>query len=143
MVENSDVLKEVLSNLINISARKTNTTHAVLLMDSLIKNLGSKYSFLRDIKIKDTTFLEDANPVSIMSQVDDVSPSQVGMAIHDIISTMNTSLGKDAGYFFIKEFSRSIDDEYHSTMMDMGVDLGLMQLEREVNSMQKNLKSSK
>ncbi len=57
----------------------------------------------------------------------------------DHIVTMNEMLGKDAGHFFIKEMSRSIGDEYYSTMGDMGVDLSLMQLEYEVSEMEKRL----
>ncbi len=143
MVENSDLLKEVLTNLINISTRKTNSTHAVYLMDSTLKNLQNKYDFLKNVEIKDTRFLENIEPVDVITNIDNVKSRDVGRAIYDIITKMNDSLGKDAGYFFLKEISSSIKDDYHSTMLDMGLDLGLMQLEREVKEMEKNLSQSK
>ena len=63
----------------------------------------------------------------------------MGEAIHDIITTMDNSLGEDAGYFFIKEIRRNLDDEYKTSMDNMGVDLGLMQLEREVRNLEKSI----
>ena len=52
---------------------------------------------------------------------------------------MNTSLGKDAGHFFIKELRRNIGDNFSTIIEDMGVDLGLMQLEIEINDISKTI----
>jgi hypothetical protein len=138
-MENSDVIKEVLTTMINISGRKTNKGHAVFVMDSSLKKLLDKYDFLKHIEIKDTRFIENTDPISVMSDVDSVSPSDIGRAIQEIITTMDESLGKDAGYFFIKEISRNINDDYHPIIKDMGIDLSLMQLEREIKEMEKRI----
>ena len=139
MIENSEVMRKVLATLINISGRKTTEGHAVFVMDSLIKKLGGTYDFLKHVEVSDTRFLEDSVFITVMSDVNAISPIDVGKAIHAIIVTMNEMLGRDAGHFFIKEMSRSIGDEYYSTMGDMGVDLSLMQLEYEVSEMEKRL----
>ena len=141
--ENSDVIRHVLRTLVNISGRKTTEGHAVSIMDSLIKELEEEYDFLKHVEIRDTRFLEDDYSVSVMSDVDFVSPAKVGKAIHDIIISMNKSLGKNAGYFLIKELSRSIGDIYQSTMNEMGIDLGLMQLEHEVSELEKRVMNTR
>jgi hypothetical protein len=62
-----------------------------------------------------------------MSDLDSVSSTEVGEAIHDIMFSMIESLGRDAGYYFIKEIGHRIGDDYYTTIRDnMGVNLNLM-----------------
>ena len=138
-IENSEVVKHVLNTLINMSGRKTNTEYAVSTMNNLIKNLKMKYSFLKNVDIKDTRFLELSEPVTVMSDIDKINSADIGKALYDIIKTMNVALGKNAGYFFIKEFRNNVGDNYYSVMQEMGIDLGLLQLEFEVSEMTKKL----
>ena len=138
-IENSEIIRKVLNTLVSISGRKTTEGYAVSSMDTLIKRLEGTYEFLKHVEVSDTRFLEDDATISVMSDIDSVPSTEIGKAIHDIIVTMNESLGKDAGHFFIKEISRNIGDDYHSTIKDMGVDLGLMQLEHEVNELEKRV----
>ena len=138
-IENSEVVRHVLQKLIDISSRKTTEGHAVLTMYGLIKNLEEKHVFLRHVEIKDTRFIELDEPVTVMSDIDAVGSNDIGEALYDIITTMNNALGKEAGYFFIKELKNSIGETYYSTIEDMGLDLSLMQLEYEVNKLEKKL----
>ena len=142
-VENSEVVKHVLRTLMDISRRKTTAGHAIFVMDSLMKKLEKKYDFLKNIEIKDTRYMEVYDPVTVMIDIDSVKSHELGEAIRDIIMTMNNDLGKDAGHFFIKEVRNNIEDEYHSTIEEMGVDLGLMQLEFEVNEMERRFRAEK
>ena len=103
------------------------------------KKLEGTYACLKYVEVSDTRFLEDGAFITVMSDVNSISSNEVGKAIHAIIITMNEMMGRDAGHFFIKEISRNIGDEYYSTISDMGVDLSLMQLEHEVNEMEKRL----
>lgn len=138
-MENSDVMRKVLMTMMTISGRKTTEGHAIYVMDSLIKKLENQFDFLRHVEVSDTRFLEEDVSITVMSDVDTISSTEVGKAIHEIIVTMNEMLGTDAGHFFIKELSRSIGDNYYTTIKDMGVDLSLMQLEFEVNEMEKRI----
>ena len=138
-LENSDVVKHVLQNLINISSRKTTSGHAISTLYESINKLKEKYAFLKHVEIKDTTFLELGDPVTVMSEIDGVGSNKIGKALHDIIQTVNSNLGKDAGYFFIKELRSRMGRDYISTIEEMGLDLGLMQLEFEVNELTKKL----
>ena len=139
MIKNSEICKKILNTLINISSRKTTKGYAISTLDSLIKKLEERYNFLKHIEIKDTRFLETDEPVTVMSGINIVRSDDVGDALYDIIRSMNTVLGKNAGHFFIKELRNSIGELYYSTIEDMGLDLGLMQLEHEIDELEKKL----
>ena len=137
--DNSDVVKYVLEKLIDISSRKTNSSHAVSTLQDLIKNLETRYNFLKNVEIKDYRFVEFSKPVTVMSAINGIKLIEVGKALSDIIKTMQLRLGDEAGHFFIKEFKNSLEGEFSTTIEEMGLDLGLMQLESEVNKMLKKL----
>ena len=138
-IENSEVVKYMLKKLIDISSRKTTEGHAVSTMYESIKKLENKYDFLRHITIKDARFLEIGEPITVMSDINIVKSDNVGEALYDIITTMNNALGKDAGHFFIKELRDNIEADYQSSIEEMGLDLGLMQLENEIKKLEKKL----
>jgi hypothetical protein len=143
MVENSDILKHILRTIITVSGRKTNESHAVFIIDKVMKKLEKRYYFLKNVAVKDTTFLEEGEPVSIMTNLDSISKKDLGKALYDIIFTMNDTLGEDAGHFFFKEIAASVKSEIGSIMKDIGVDFNLMQLEYEINEMEKRVFSKK
>ena len=137
--ENSEVVRHILQKLINISSRKTTEVEVVTKMDELINKLKEKYDFLKHVEINDSRFMENEEPVTVMSDINGVKSNEVGKALIDIIKTMNSILGKDAGYFFIKELKSNIEEDYYSTIEEMGLDFGVMQLEFEINEMTKKL----
>jgi hypothetical protein len=138
-LENSEIVRHVLEKLLNISSRKTTSGLAVLTLNRSIKTLEKKYEFLKHIDIKDTQLMELEDPISVLSEIDNENGEKIGKALYDIIKLMNINLGEDAGHFFIKELKNSINHDFNTTMIDMGVDLGLMQLEFEINEMTKKL----
>lgn len=138
-MQNSEIMVYVLQKLFDISSRKTTQQQALSTMSGLIKKFEDKYGFLRHVELKDTRFSELEEPISIMSDVDTINSDEVGKALYDIIRNMNMALGKNAGHFFIKELRTRMDENYITTIEDMGLDLGLMQLEFEVNQMTRKL----
>ena len=140
MIENSEVMRNVLTTLLKISNRKATGGDVAPTMGSLIKKLEEKYSFLEHVEIKDTRFLEAVDPITVMSDVNSVPPAEIGKAIHEIIYSMNESLGRDAGFYFIKEIGDRIGDDCHTTIRDdIGVNLNLMQMEWDVSRMERRL----
>jgi len=138
-LQNSEIIKQVLVSLLDISSRKTNKGHAVFTMSEIVKKFKNKYDFLKNVEIKDTRFIELDEPISVMTDINTIDVSKISKALYDIIKNMNLSLGKDAGHFFIKELRNNLGSDYYTTMQEIGVDLGLMQLEFEVNEMSKKL----
>ena len=97
----------------------------------------------KHVEIKDTRFMEDVSSVRVLPDIDSVDANEMGKALYAIIRSMHSSLGSDAGHFFIKEIQSSLGEVYVSSMKDMGVDLGLMQLEREVEEWAKIITKKK
>jgi hypothetical protein len=142
--ERSDLIKSVLKTLISISSRKTDLSYAILTIEDLIKRLETKFTFLKNIQINDDVYSETANDViSVMSDINTVPPTELGKALHSIINSMNRSLGENAGHFFIKEIRNTLSDDYIKLMKDMGVDLGLMQLESEITRLEREISERK
>ena len=139
MIENNKLIKEILNTIIDISGRKTTQSHAVYLLESTLKNLKDQYTFLDTINVQDTTYLEDGEPVSIMGEVNNIASKEIGIAVKDLITTLNRSLGDDAGHFFLKELSHKLNDESVDALKNMGVDLDLMHLEQQITKMQKSI----
>ncbi|MBS3778266.1 MAG: hypothetical protein KGY50_03110 [Candidatus Thermoplasmatota archaeon] len=139
MVENLEVIKDVLDTILMISGRKTTQSHAIYLLGSTLKDLKKQYTFLEKISVKDTTYLEENNPVTVMGSVNDIKLNEMGPAVKDIITQLKTSLGNDAGFFFLKELSNKLNDESVTMLKDIGVDLDLMHLEQQVSKMEKDM----
>ena len=139
ILNNSEVLRHVLDALIDISSRKTTMGHAVSTMVDIIKQLENKYDFLKHVEVNDTRFIERDKSISVMADINEIKSNELGDALYDIIKTMNIVLGKDAGYFFIKELKNNLQEMYSSSFEDMGLDLGLMQLEHEIKDLTKKI----
>jgi hypothetical protein len=140
----SEVIKNVLRTLLSISIRKTDLPYSVMTMEELIRRLETKYRFLKHIQIKDDFYNEESNDmISVMSDINAVPLPELGKALHSIIASMNRSLGDNAGFFFIKEIRNKLSDEYITGMKDMGIDLGLMQLESEISRLEREMTERK
>jgi len=142
--EKSDVIKNVLKTLISISSRKTDLPYAIMSIEELIKKLELKYHFLKLVQINNDVYNEEITDfINVMSDINTVSSTEVVQALHAIIDTTNRQLGSNAGHFFIKEIRNKLSDDYLSVMKDMGIDLGLMQLESEISRLEKDLAERK
>jgi hypothetical protein len=142
--EKSDIMKSVLKTLISISRRKTDLPYTIITIEDLMKRLEPQYGFLKHVQINDDFYTEGSGDViSVMSDINTVSPTELGKALHSIIDSMNRSLGANAGHFFIKEIRNNLSDEDLSIMRDMGVDLSLMQLESEIIRLEREIAERK
>ena len=142
--EKSDIIKNVLKTLISISSRKTDLPYTIMTIEDLMKRLETQYRFLKHIHINDDFYKEESSGVvTVMSDINNVPSIQLGKAIHSIIDSMNRSLGENAGHFFIKEIRNKLSDDYLIIMKDMGVDLGMMQLESEIIRLERELAERK
>ena len=136
-VDNLDVMKNVVNALISITERKTDQGHAIMTMDTLIKQLEPQFNFLKNIHIREKPYSEYGEIVSIMTDINEAKPMEVAKAIHALIVMLHDSLGDSSGHFFIKEIKQMLGDENISRMKKMGVDFSLMQLDEEFTHMKK------
>jgi len=136
-LENSELVKILLNILIDISSRKTDRGHAIYTMEGVMEKLKNKYIFLKNVQVTDNRFIENKELIDVSSGIDDIDSTEMGRAINDIITTMHYSLGDKAGHFFIKDLQRNLEDKYSSHIQELGVDLSILQLEKQVKDLEK------
>jgi hypothetical protein len=128
MLDTSDVTRQFLQTIIQIIGRKTSEEYAELAIRNLLKKLQPTYPFLQDIEIKNTRYLELESNVTVRDSLNTIHPKEVGMALKGLSKIIIKSLGKNAGYFFIRETQEKIGNDYNTILVKtMDVDLTLMQ----------------
>ncbi|MEF8847772.1 MAG: hypothetical protein V5A68_01405 [Candidatus Thermoplasmatota archaeon] len=143
-LKQSMVVKNLLNNLLNVSSRRTNKENAITTINKLIRENEDTFDFLKGIEIQDNLYNEENEIVSVMSEIDKADPIKVGSFLKYLVTNMQNSLGDTSSHFFIKEIKNKIDETEHTYMKeDMGLDLGLIQLESEVHDLHKTLKKRK
>ena len=136
---NTTMVTKILTVLYKISKRKTTEGYTFILMNSIKEKLQPIYPFLTKIRFKDIRFIEEYDFIIIDPQIENVSIKQICYGLRDFLKTMYESLGKDAGPFFYKEISIKIGDKLNATLQTYGVDLQVMQLEKEIQDLEERI----
>ena len=127
-LENKDVIGCVLRSMINVISRRTSEVFAVVVINNLLKKLQGKYDFLRYVEIRNIMYSEAVDFVNVDHEVNYVNNLEIGRAIKEIFDILTASIGKNAGYYFLREVKEGLKYENERRIKDLGVDLGLMQL---------------
>jgi hypothetical protein len=128
MLDTADVTRQFIETIISIIGRKTSDEYAAMIIQNLLKKLQPKYPFLKEIQITNARTLELEGTVTVKDSLNDISPKNVGLALKELITKIMLSLGKTAGYFFIRETREKIGIEYDTILLKgMDVDLTLLQ----------------
>lgn len=136
-ITNSEVIKRTLISLIIVASSKTSDDYAWAAIKKLLRELKAKYVFLNFIEIDDISVINySIEDISISSEFDKIKPEQIGMAIQDLIDLLKKYLGTKAGYFFIEEFKKVLGEKYHDLIKKMGVDLRLIELQKELSGLE-------
>jgi hypothetical protein len=128
-IDNKDILGCILRSTINVIGRRTSESYANVFISKTLRELSEKYSFLQSIEIKGTQYSETIEIVSIDSDVNDVEINEIGKATNDFMIAITKSMGKNAGYFFIREIKETLPFDYELAIKKIGVDLDLIQLQ--------------
>lgn len=135
-LEQSDVIKRLLQSIVKVISRRSSEDYALVMVGNTIKKLQDKYDFLNYIDIKATRYSEIENIVTIDPSINMVEPEEIGKAIQEIVGIIVTAIGKNAGFFFIKEIKNKIGPNYELSIRNMGVDFDFMQFSFEVDKKQ-------
>jgi len=128
-IEKKDILGTILKSTIGIIGRRTSEPYANMIIQNILTNLIDKYDFLKYIDIKTEKFKEEINLVEIDDNIEDIEIELIGSAIRDFMIALAERMGKDAGFYFIKEIKEDLPFEYEKKTKDIGVDLELIQSE--------------
>ena len=128
MLEPAEVTRQFLETMIHIIGRKTSEEYAAVTIRSFLRRLQLTYPFIRDIEVKDARFIELEGCVKVAESLNNVNPKKLGNALKDLTKKIMESIGKNAGYFFIREIREKIGTDYNEALLTtMDVDLTLMQ----------------
>jgi hypothetical protein len=126
--ENEEILGSILKSTIDVISRRTSEAYANVVIGNAIRELSEKHSFLRYVEIKDTRHTELFEAVTIASDLNRVEPQKIGKATIEFLEKIIKSMGKNAGYYFIKEIKEDLPNDYEKTIKELGIDLDLLQL---------------
>lgn len=128
MLDTADATRQFLQSVIRIIGRKTSEEYATMTIRNLIKKLRLTYPFLQDMNIRDTRFLELESSVTVPESINNINPKEVGNALKELTNNIMKSMGKTAGYFFIREVREKIGTDYDRVLVKtMDVDLTQLQ----------------
>jgi hypothetical protein len=128
MLDTAEITRQFIETIIEIIGRKTSEEYAAVTIRNLLKKIQPTYPFLREIAVKNTRSLELEGNVTVGDSLNALPPKEVGNALKELVIRIMNSLGKTAGYFFIRETREKIGIDYDITLLKtMDVDLTLMQ----------------
>ena len=125
-----------MKSIVEVIGRRSSEDYALVMLGNTIKKLQEKYDFLRFLQTKNTRYSEIENIVNIDSSINQIDSEDLGKAMQEIVGMVVTTMGKNAGFFFVKEIKNKIGPNYGLALRNMDVDLGFMQFSFEVDKKQ-------
>jgi len=128
-IENEYLIGRMFRSVIDVVSRRTSGGYATVIIGNIIKELEKNYDFLKYVEIKSTQYAEAVDVVDIKADLSDVDIKETIRALKDFIHMLISVMGKQAGYFLIREIKEGLHYEYERTIRDLGIDLEMMQLQ--------------
>ncbi|RLF27324.1 MAG: hypothetical protein DRN05_05775 [Thermoplasmata archaeon] len=126
------VIKHVIKALIDVLGEASTKSYAVLVIDTVLKNINKRYGFLRYIEIDSSRYSDGLDAINITSSLDDISMVDIGRALQKLIEGVVKSLGEDAGRYFIDKFKDHLGKTFLLKIEEMGVNLHMIQLRQNL-----------
>lgn len=127
MAEVIETVDHLLTSVIAVIARRTSDTYAVTILGNAINHLQEKYPFLQNIEILDTQYIETEQFISINESLNTINQENLSESLSELINMVTTSIGRHAGFFFIREIKDHIGFEWDTSLKKINVDLDILQ----------------
>ncbi|RLF37178.1 MAG: hypothetical protein DRM99_01145 [Thermoplasmata archaeon] len=128
-LENKELLEQLLKSTIEVIGRRTSEAYANVTIGLAFQELTERYSFLKYVKIQGTQYEETFEIVTIQEEINNIDPLEVGKAARHFLNKLTKMMGKDAGYYFLREIKENLPSNYEKTIKEIGVDLDYLQME--------------
>jgi len=128
-IKNKELLGRLLKSTIGVISRRTSEPYANMVISNAINKLKIRYPFFNNIKIHMGDYSEIVDVVVINDEINNVDNEDIGKASRDFMINIIESMGKDAGYYFIREIKEDLPYDYEKSIKEAGVDLDLLQME--------------
>jgi hypothetical protein len=131
VLQNSILMSRVIEGLFAVVGRRTLDSHAIKVIQTVLKKLEPNFGFLGNIVVHDELFSLEGIKMTIDPRFDSVNRVDVGMAIQALVQVISMDLvktaGEEVGLFFITELKGHLGDEILDDLRDRGVNLGRLQ----------------
>ena len=127
--DNSIIVKNIIRSLIDVISRRTSEGYAIFTVENVLKKLGSKYKFFNLVEIKTNQFEEAINVINVDSEINSINKSNIKQASIQLIQVATNDIGKNAGYFFLKEVKEDLPYDFEGEIRGLGIDFDLLQLD--------------
>ena len=127
MSEVVESVEHLITSVIAVVARRTSDNFAIIILGNAIDHLQEKYNLLKYVRILDTQYIETEQFISIDPKLNDFEQEEIAKSLRELIEMVTTSIGRNAGFFFIREIKDHIGFECHTSLKKMDVDLDILQ----------------
>jgi len=125
--ENTDILGRILKATLGVISRRTSDAYANVVIGNAIRKIANKYTFLNSIKIQGTQYIEVYDIVTIEEDINNVEQKKIINAVNEFLESITKSMGKDAGYYFLREIKGSFPYDFEEKIRELGIDLDYLQ----------------
>ena len=126
---NKELIELMIKSTIGVIGRRTSEAYANVIVGNAVKKLEGKYSFLSNVHIKGTKYTEIFEIISIDEDIEEVEKNKLGTTMKEFLENIILSMGKNAGYYFIKEIKEDLPFSFVESIKEIGVDLDFLQLQ--------------
>ena len=127
--ENKELFGCLLRSSIGVIGRRTSEAYANVVIGNAIKDLLTEYEFLKYINILGTQYNEVFDIVKINDEINNIDQTEIGKAAAHIMKQITRTMGKNAGYYFIKEIKEDLPTNYEVALNSIGLDFDFLQTE--------------
>ncbi len=128
-IENKEILGRILKSTIGVIGRRTSDAYAKMVIENILKELIGKYNFFSYVNIQKETTTEEVKIVEINKNIENVDIKTIGNSIRDFMIKLAQRMGKNAGFYFIREIKEDLPYHYEEEIRELGVDLDFIQSE--------------
>lgn len=128
--ENKEIFGSLLRTTINVISRRTSEAYANVVIKNAIEELSRSYGFLKYVHVIGTQYNKEIfDVVNIDDEINNVELSEIGKVSVAFLKKITTSMGKNAGYYFIKEIKEELPTEHERIIVDLGVNFDFLQMD--------------
>jgi len=128
-LDNKEIFGRILRSTIGVIRRRTSEAYANVIIGRVIEQLSDKHGFLKYVKLQGAKYNEVYDIVTIGNEINAVNIKEIADAAKDFMTNIASSMGKNAGYYFIREIKEDLPFDYERTIRELGVNLDLIQME--------------
>ncbi|MEM0466640.1 MAG: hypothetical protein QXX20_03450 [Candidatus Thermoplasmatota archaeon] len=142
MFQRAELCEKLLQTMIDIISRRTSQDYALVIIYSATKNLEIKYPFFKAVTIQNVRFSEYDRFVSVAPTLNTTNGAELSAGLQELITSIVTSMGSHAGFFFMKELQDKLGPMYSQEIRDLALDLNFLQSQLTLEQQQHNTSTS-